>query len=50
MCLIHYMLRDSKSGGVSLKADVLKLSADANAKVTGDSSLTLTVPSVECRR
>jgi hypothetical protein len=29
---------------VSIKADVLKLSADANAKVTRDSSLSLTVP------
>jgi len=39
-----YTLKDSTGGGISIKADVLKLSADANAKVTGDSSLSLTVP------
>jgi hypothetical protein len=39
-----YTLKDSKSRGISIKADVLTLSADANAKVTGDSSLSLTVP------
>ena len=39
-----YTLKNSTGGGISIKADVLKLSADANAKVTGDSSLTLTVP------
>jgi hypothetical protein len=39
-----YTLKNSKGGGISIKVDVLKLSADANAKVTGDSSLTLTVP------
>ena len=39
-----YTLKDSKSRGISINADVLTLSADANAKVTGDSSLSLTVP------
>jgi hypothetical protein len=39
-----YALKDSTGGGINIKTDFLKLSADANAKVTGDSSLTLTVP------
>ena len=39
-----YTLKDSTGGGITLKADILKLSADANAKISGDSSLTLTVP------
>lgn len=42
-----YTLRDSSNAVVSLKGlqtKILNLSADANAKITGDSSLTLTVP------
>ena len=39
-----YTLKDSTGGGISIKANVPKVSVDANAKVTGDSSLTLTVP------
>lgn len=42
-----YTLKDSKNAAVSLKGlqmKILNLSPDANAKITGDSSLTLIVP------
>lgn len=39
-----YTLKDSTGGALTLKADILKLSGDANAKISGDSSLTLKVP------
>jgi len=39
-----YTLKDSTGGGINIKANVLQFSADASAKATGDSSLTLTVP------
>jgi len=43
----NYTLKDSKNAALSLKGistKILNLSTDANAKITGDSSLTLTVP------
>jgi hypothetical protein len=42
-----YTLKDSKNAALNLKGlqtKILTLSADANAKITGESSLTLTVP------